>query len=140
VVDVMTTPVISVAPDTRVDAAIALLETHRIGRLPVVAAGTLVGILSRSDLLALVSGPPTPTPSRTDAHLVAEMRGRLRGEAWATGTGLHIDAHDGVLWLGGAVENAIQKSAIETMARSIPGCRGVRSHLIDRRTLPSTRC
>jgi CBS-domain-containing membrane protein len=50
--DIMRTPVVSVAPDTRViDAVRLLLETNRRG-LPVInKAGELVGIISEGDFL-----------------------------------------------------------------------------------------
>ena len=49
--EVMTFSVISVTPDTSLEEAAALLRGHRIGALPVVEKGKLVGILTRSDIL-----------------------------------------------------------------------------------------
>jgi acetoin utilization protein AcuB len=49
--EVMTFNVISVTPDTSLAEAIGLLRRHRIGALPVVEKGKLVGILARSDIL-----------------------------------------------------------------------------------------
>ena len=49
--EVMTFNVIGVTPDTPLEEAAALLRRHRIGALPVVEKGKLVGILTRSDLL-----------------------------------------------------------------------------------------
>jgi hypothetical protein len=80
------------------------------------------------------SGRPAAAPIlRPDNELVAELKARLSVETRrAIGVDLLIDAHDGVLWLSGPVENAGCKSAIEALARSIPGCRGVRSYLFER--------
>jgi CBS domain-containing protein len=51
--DVMTSPVVTVAPDTPLAEAIRLMIAHRIKRLPVVAAdGRLVGIVGRAGALA----------------------------------------------------------------------------------------
>jgi CBS domain-containing protein len=51
--DVMTSPVVTVAPDTSLAEAIRLMIAHRIKRLPVVAAdGRLVGIVGRAGALA----------------------------------------------------------------------------------------
>ena len=52
--DVMSAPLIFVAPDTPADEIAALLHWRRIKRLPVVRDGRLVGIVSRTDLLAVV--------------------------------------------------------------------------------------
>jgi hypothetical protein len=75
--------------------------------------------------------PPAP-PLRTDAELVAELKTRLRLQAQEPEGDLLIDARNGVLWLSGPVESTARKLAIETMARSVPGCRDLRSYLFER--------
>ncbi|HEX2198733.1 MAG TPA: CBS domain-containing protein [Burkholderiales bacterium] len=49
--DIMTTPVISVTPDTTVSEIAALLFERRISAVPVLEDGRLVGIVSEADLL-----------------------------------------------------------------------------------------
>ena len=49
--DVMTSSPITVGPDTPVESAAAILAVNRVGCLPVVEDGDLVGILTESDLL-----------------------------------------------------------------------------------------
>jgi len=49
--DVMTRPVISVQPDTPLGDIAALLEKHRIKRVPVASNGKIVGIVSRANLI-----------------------------------------------------------------------------------------
>lgn len=49
--DVMTSPVITVAPETTVQEVAALLCERRIGALPVVQDGRLVGIMRETDLV-----------------------------------------------------------------------------------------
>lgn len=53
--DVMTTAVVSVTEDTSVDEVRHLLVDRRIGRVPVLAGGRLVGIVSRGDVVALLA-------------------------------------------------------------------------------------
>ena len=65
--EVMTKGVITVEPDRPIQDAARLILDHRIGALPVVDAGRLVGILTETDLLrAFVQsqGGPTATPAR----------------------------------------------------------------------------
>jgi CBS domain-containing protein len=49
--EIMTYPVVTIAPDTSVAAAVAILITKGIGCLPVVDGTTLVGMLTKTDLL-----------------------------------------------------------------------------------------
>ncbi len=54
--DVMRTPVITVRADDPIEQAALLMEEHRVSGLPVLEEGTLVGILTITDLMrALVS-------------------------------------------------------------------------------------
>jgi CBS domain-containing protein len=53
---VMTSPVVTVTPDTSIPEAIRLMMAHKIKRLPVVdAGGQLVGLVGRAGVLAAVS-------------------------------------------------------------------------------------
>jgi CBS domain-containing membrane protein len=54
--EVMTTGVVTVEPETRITDAAALMLQRRIGCLPVVEGGRLVGIVTESDLVRLVAG------------------------------------------------------------------------------------
>jgi len=54
--DVMITDVIVVHPDDKIREVLALSEKHRIGTFPVVdTEGTLVGILTNTDLLHIMT-------------------------------------------------------------------------------------
>lgn len=52
----MTREVITIAPDAPLEDALAQMEAHDIGRLPVVREGRLLGILTRSDVLRAMYG------------------------------------------------------------------------------------
>jgi CBS domain-containing protein/gamma-glutamylcysteine synthetase len=51
--EVMATDVVAVAPQTSTLEAIALMKRHKVGSLPVVNEGRLVGIVTESDFLAI---------------------------------------------------------------------------------------
>lgn len=53
--EVMTEPVQTTAPDTPLKDAAALMLKHRVGCLPVVDQGKLVGIISESDMMRIVA-------------------------------------------------------------------------------------
>lgn len=52
--EVMSHDVMVVRPDMSLTAAVSLLRRHRIGSLPVMKGGKLVGIITRSDILDFV--------------------------------------------------------------------------------------
>jgi len=52
---VMRTPVTTIAPDALIQDAARLMRGHKIGCLPVLDRGKLVGIISEHDLLHLVA-------------------------------------------------------------------------------------
>jgi CBS domain-containing protein len=59
--EIMTTPVITVHPDTSVKDLVALFRTHRVGGLPVVNDDDmLVGIVTEGDLMAMNADVPMP--------------------------------------------------------------------------------
>jgi CBS domain-containing protein len=56
--EVMTTPVVTVAEDTPVQAIAEILQEHRIKRVPVLRNGRVVGIVSRADLVRALAQTP----------------------------------------------------------------------------------
>lgn len=54
--DIMSTHLVSARPETTVRELAVLVVTHDIGRVPIVADGRLVGLVSRGDLLAHLAG------------------------------------------------------------------------------------
>ena len=54
--EIMTYPVVTIAPDTSVAAAAEMIITTGIGCLPVVADHQLIGIVTKTDLLRCLRG------------------------------------------------------------------------------------
>ncbi|MBK9253412.1 MAG: CBS domain-containing protein [Proteobacteria bacterium] len=52
--DIMSSPVMSLSPDSTVDEAMRLMTEHRIRHLPVVANGRVTGLVSIGDLVKCV--------------------------------------------------------------------------------------
>jgi CBS domain-containing protein len=135
--DVMMRPPITVTPDLPLGAVAELFATRRIGIIPVVREGHLLGAVSRRDLLAAVAtGCPSDLP-RSDAEIARDMQARMAREPWVATPGARVSANDGVVELSGLVASEAEKRALEAMARAIPGCRGVDSWLVTRDSLAS---
>ena len=69
--ELMTPNPVTITIDTRIDEIVELMHHHNVKRLPVVAMGKVVGIVSRSNLLQALlrksqaaGGPPPPRKRR----------------------------------------------------------------------------
>ena len=69
--DVMTCDPVTVEEDTPLDELVRLMETHGIKRLPVMRGKTLVGIVTRSNVLQAVASlaREIPDPTADDNHI-----------------------------------------------------------------------
>jgi osmotically-inducible protein OsmY len=93
--------------------------------------------VSRGDLIkALAKAPARAGGQPSDERLVREMRARLAEEPWISNRGIVVQAKDGELSLWGLVLTETEKSAVETMARTIEGCKGIDSHLVVKSEFP----
>ena len=129
--EIMTRELITVTPETEVESVAALLDGHRIRRVPVVRGRRLVGIVSRGDLVKVLAAMPiSPPMAASDAELVRHMDSRLQAEPWVHRSQIAVHADGGIISIWGMLASRAEKSAIETMARSIPGVKAVDSHLL----------
>jgi len=137
--EVMTRAVVCVSPDLPIEAVATILDARKIRRLPVVADGRLVGVVSRGDLvkaLADAGGPEKDGVPASDAQLVRETRERMKHEPWSSHRGVVVQAREGIVSLWGVTDTEAEKSALETLARAIPGVRGVDSHIVVQADVP----
>jgi CBS domain-containing protein len=120
--EAMTSPAVTVPPGRSIaDAATMLLELG-IDRLPVVEAETLVGLVTRTDLVRAFA--------RSDAAIVDEIRNDvLLRTLWSGTHSIAIAVEDGEVRLEGQVESETMADMIETFARRVPGVVAVVSHL-----------
>ena len=130
VAEVMTHPVITASPTLPLTTAALLFDTP--SRLvPVVADDRLVGTVSRSDLLRGLVREPAEPVWQSDADLILRMQEWMAEEhGWVPMPRPAVTACNGLLILWGLVDTQAEKAALETMARAIPGCHGVESHLV----------
>jgi acetoin utilization protein AcuB len=80
--EVMTHDVFVVRPETLLITAVGLLRRHRIGSLPVIKDKSLVGIITRSDILDFVLRGARKRPLAIKPP--AKVRPRARGRRKAT--------------------------------------------------------
>ena len=130
--DVMTREVESVTETTPIAEIAALLEKHRIKRVPVLRDGTLVGIVSRANLLQGLAAHKGKLPSAVDADDATVRKAvlaRLDQESWVTHHSLNVTVSNGKVELWGWVESEDEKRAITLAVESVPGVKKLEAHL-----------
>lgn len=117
--DVMTTPAITVTPDTPIRDAVRILVEDHITHLPVVGpAGDLVGIVSRSDLLRLFA--------REDVRIEEEVRQMVtEATRLLDAAKVEISVDDGVVTLSGEIDRKTDAERLIAMVRNLDGVVGV---------------
>jgi CBS domain-containing protein len=126
--DLMTRPPVTAAPEDPVEQAARMMHFMRVKRLPVVnSGGQLVGIVSRSDVLAVFDRPDEEIRMEiVDTMLLHEflINPRL----------FKVTVESGVVTMEGTPETAALGHALVRKARHVPGVVAVR----DRLTYPDT--
>lgn len=129
--DVMTSDVVTAAPETPLHEIATLLEERRIKRVPIVNKdGNLVGIVSRSNLIQVVaSARPKPEMSLPDSTIRQKLLGELKKHSWAHTHNLSVTVTNGIVDLWGYAESGEERKAIRVVAEAIPGVTVVNDHL-----------
>jgi CBS domain-containing protein len=118
--DLMTHPAVTVTPDDTVEHAARLMYTRKVKRLPVVdAAGHLVGIVSRADLLAVFS--------RTDEEIRKEISDDVMLNEYLADP--KVTVMDGVVTLSGKLAAGPVGREIVQRVRHVQGVVAVRDQL-----------
>ena len=132
--EVMTRSPITVLPTAGLDEVVETMIEKRVKRLPVVDGGTLVGVVSRADVLRALSGAfaavPVVTGDVGDAELVERIRAVLAGQSWAPATSLDIRAANGSVELWGSILDERQREAIRVAVENVPGVKAIVDHLV----------
>jgi CBS domain-containing protein len=139
--DVMTTNVISVKPDSTLGEIASLLEKNGIKRVPVVQDGTVVGIVSRANLvqaLASVIELPLEGTVESDESLRGKVLARLQEAPRVRPALLNVIVHDRIVELWGTVDSEAERKAIRVAAEATPGIRHVNDNLVVQPTLVGT--
>jgi CBS domain-containing protein len=118
--DLMTAPVVTVAPEDTVEHAARLMYARKVKRLPVTDAnGHLAGIVSRADVLAIFD--------RKDEDIRSEIAGDvIAGEFLIDPGSLGLAVRDGVVTLSGTPENNQVGRDILRRVRHVQGVVAVR--------------
>jgi CBS domain-containing protein len=126
---VMTRIVVVVEPDTSLRTIMALFDRNRIGRVPVLVNGRIVGIVTSADLVkALAEGIWVSTASRgtgSDEEIRRRLLSELAGQEWWNGGCCALEVVNGVVRFTGFFEGEAQRRASRVAAENIPGVQRV---------------
>ena len=130
----MSTPVTCVHPDTTLRQAAKTMYLRHLKRLPVLDGGSLIGIVSRADLLRVYLLP--------DEHLRRDAEHLLHGALAMGAAAVTVTVHEGVVMLEGEVATQSQADLLVRLLGRLDGVVGVDPRLhwrIDDRAASSGR-
>jgi CBS domain-containing protein len=121
--EVMTTPPLTIGPDEPATSAARLMYSCRVKRLPVTSAdGRLIGIVSRSDLLAVYGRPDEDI--RRDVS-----EGVILDKLLCDPARFHVAVQEGVVTIKGSPETGAVGRQIIEESRHVEGVVAVRDRL-----------
>ena len=128
--DVMTQDVVTVAEDAPLDEVVRQMESNAINRLPVMRGESLVGIITRTNILRAIAGlaREIPDPTADDEHIRDRITRTVNAASWRP-LGFQVAVHDGVVHLHGVVASEEARQATAVAARGTSGVTKVYDHL-----------
>lgn len=137
VASLMTSPAISAQEGTPLKDIADLMLKHQIKRVPIVRDGTVVGVVSRVDLVkALLSRPPAATaaplesvPEADDEQLRRDVITAIRRLGLPLSGGFDVVARHGSIHLWGQTPDEEHHQAYRAAAAKVRGVREVHTHM-----------
>jgi CBS domain-containing protein len=110
--DVMTSPAVTIDPDATLAETARYMASHGVKRLPVLAGGELIGIVSRADLVSAFL--------RTDIAIAEEIEQLLASHVLLTEDGsIDVQVRDGVVTLTGKLGRRSSVEIAERLTREV---------------------
>lgn len=131
--DVMTSDVVTAAPETPLHEIATLLEERQIRRVPIINTdGNLIGIVSRANLIQVVaSAQPKLEMALPDFTIRQKLLTELKRQPWAHTHNLDVTVTNGIVDLWGYAQSDEERKAIRVAAEEIPGVVAINDHLAD---------
>jgi CBS domain-containing protein len=128
--DVMTPEPFTAGEDTPLDEIVKMMERHRIKRVPIVRAGTLVGIVTRANVMhALVSlAREEKAPAGDDGAIREQILAECAKQSWAPVP--NVVVRDGIVELWGTITDYRERQALIVACENVAGVKAVHDHLV----------
>jgi len=115
--ELMASPAITADVGATVRDVVGLMTTHKVNRIPILDGTTLVGIVTRADVLR--------TFMRSDASVTEDVTRRLVHDLWFDNDRLSITTENGIVMIQGEVDKRSDVSMVERWAAATDGVVGV---------------
>lgn len=120
--DVMTSPVVTIGPESDHAEAARIMGKNKVKRLPVVENDKLVGLLSRSDALRAFV--------RSDKEIIDEIKDYVLAKVlWIEPSKVEVGCEDGNVTLRGRLETRSDANLLVELASRLDGVASVREDL-----------
>ena len=128
--EAMTRNVQTIGEDAELSEAVDRMIRHRIKRLPVLRGDTLVGVVSRSDLLkGLLAATPSTNAPHSDAEIKAAIQAELDKLEWAPRASVRVEVRNGAVTFAGSIIDQRLREGLKVIAENTPGCVAVHDHM-----------
>jgi CBS domain-containing protein len=128
--EVMTREVVTIDEDAPLAEAVDTMIRRRVKRLPVVRGGSVIGVVSRSDLLKrLYVELRRDTEPRSDAEICVAIQAEIESRGWAPRASVRVLAKNGEVTLDGAIADERLREGLRVIAENIPGVKSVHDRL-----------
>lgn len=130
--EVMTSDVITITETSPLDTVVQLMERHGIKRMPVVRDGSVVGIVSRANLLhALAALRSADAPSvASDTVIRRRILDEIRREPWGPRESVNVVVRDGEVDLWGSLFDERERQALRVIVENVSGVKAIHDHII----------
>jgi CBS domain-containing protein len=130
--EIMTRDVVCVKEDDDLSEVVRLMNDHKVKRIPVVADGKAVGIVTRADLLRslqamLARGAVSANPS--DIEIRDAVLNELKAQSWAPTGSVNLGVQNGVVEWTGCIFDDREREALRVAAENTPGVKSVTDRL-----------
>ena len=128
--EVMTREVVTIDEDAPLSEAVDVMIRRRVKRLPVVRGGSVIGVVSRSDLLKrLYVELRRDSEPCSDAEICAAIQKEIESRGWAPRASIRVSAKNGEVTLEGAIADERLREGLRVIAENVPGVKSVHDRL-----------
>src|ERR1700732_1902368 len=130
VAEIMTPQPLTITEDTALQQIVELMEKNNVKRLPVMRGDSIVGIVSRANLLQAVASlaREIPDPTADDDHIRNRVIDAIEKNDWCP-FGLSVIVRDGIVHLSGVITEERSRQAAIVGAENVAGVKKVHDHL-----------